>query len=174
MTTDQPRAADPDAVDPGGVEPSGPPVSDNVPDPELPVALSSSACFALLREAVVGRLAVVVDGQPDIFPVNHVIDHGTVVFRTAEGTKLSASVGRPVAYEVDGYDRAEGAAWSVVVKGEAQEIRDLQDVLEAVRLPLYPWQKGVKPRYLRIVPNSVTGRRFVVQKGARGPRETGV
>ena len=42
-------------------------------------------------------------------PVNFVVEHGNVVFRTAEGTKLAAAVlGTAVAFEVDGYD-AEAA-----------------------------------------------------------------
>src|SRR4028118_1332365 len=53
--------------------------------------LGPSDCWAMLRTVDVGRLAVVVDGAPDIFPVNFVVDHGTVVFRPAPGTKLGAA-----------------------------------------------------------------------------------
>jgi hypothetical protein len=49
-------------------------------------------------------LATVVDGRPDIHPVNHLVDHGTVLFRTAEGMKLRAAVGHDVTFEADGYD----------------------------------------------------------------------
>ena len=71
----------------------------------------------------VGRLAVSITNLPDIFPINYVVDRGTVVFRTAEGTKLAAAVlGRGVAFEVDGVDDAAGEAWSVVIKGHAVEI----------------------------------------------------
>ena len=79
--------------------------------------LDESRCWALLRAADVGRLAVAINNHPDIFPITFVVDHGTVVFRTAEGTKLAASVlGQAVAFEVDGYDAASGEAWSVVIK----------------------------------------------------------
>jgi len=125
-----------------------------------PVRLAEHESWLLLREAVVGRLAVVVDDAPDLFPVNHVVDHGTLVFRTAEGTKLAATVGRQVAYEVDGYDPGSGEAWSVVVKGRASEVHELHDVLEAMQLPLFPWHAAPKPRLVRIEPTSVTGRRF--------------
>jgi nitroimidazol reductase NimA-like FMN-containing flavoprotein (pyridoxamine 5'-phosphate oxidase superfamily) len=60
-------------------------------------------------EAVVGRLAVVAGDQPEIFPVNY-LDHGSIVFRTGEGTKLAIAIGRLVAFEVDGYDAASGEA----------------------------------------------------------------
>lgn len=77
----------------------------------------------LLRSAPVGRLAVVIDGEPAIFPVNHVVDRGTIVFRTGAGMKLAAATGQMVAYEVDGYDLQTGIAWSVVVTGKARQVR---------------------------------------------------
>lgn len=128
--------------------------------PSSPVELSESESWVLLREALVGRLAVSVDDAPDIFPVNHVVDHGTLVFRTAEGTKLSAAVGHRVAYEVDGYDPTTGQAWSVVVKGTAKEMTALYDVIDTMALPLFPWHAAPKPRIVRIEPHEVSGRRF--------------
>lgn len=128
--------------------------------PRPPVELSGSESWVLLREAVVGRLAVSVDDQPDVFPVNHVVDHGTLVFRTDAGTKLSPAVGHPVAFEVDGYDPGSGEAWSVVVKGRAREVTALDDVLDAMSLPLAPWYAGPKPRFVRVEPVEVSGRRF--------------
>lgn len=137
------------------------------PTPRPAVQLGESECWVLLREAVVGRLAVVVDDGPDIFPVNHVVDHGTLVFRTAEGTKLAAAVGSTVAFEVDGYDPVSGEAWSVVVKGRARELSGLYDVLDALDLPLFPWHASPKPRLVRVEPHSVTGRRFRTDVPAR-------
>jgi nitroimidazol reductase NimA-like FMN-containing flavoprotein (pyridoxamine 5'-phosphate oxidase superfamily) len=85
--------------------------------------LEEHECWALLRTVAVGRLAVVILNQPDIFPVNHVVDGGRILFRTAEGTKLAAALpGQAVAYEADGYDPACGEAWSVVIKGHAVAI----------------------------------------------------
>ena len=125
--------------------------------------LTPDRCWALLRSCEVGRLAVSIAGQPDIFPVNFVVDHGTVVFRTAEGTKLAAAVlGRGVAFEVDGYDAARGEAWSVVVKGSAREIDGMHELFDAADLPLFPWHAGPKHRYVRVVTVEVTGRRFAV------------
>jgi uncharacterized protein len=138
------------------------------PDIEI---LSPDDCWALLRASVVGRLAVTVGGSPDIFPVNPVVDHGTIVFRTGAGTKLAGAKGHDVAFEVDGYDAETARAWSVVVKGRAYEIWEVEETLRALRLPLYPWQPGRKPRFVRIEPESVTGRRFVVEGGFTSPRQ---
>ena len=128
--------------------------------------LEANACWELLRRADVGRLAVSIGGRPDIFPVNFVVDHGSIVFRTAEGTKLAAAVlGRAVAFEIDGYDADAGNAWSVVVKGRAGEIERMQDVYEALDLPLFPWNAAPKHRFVRIEPEDVSGRRFHVVAG---------
>ena len=127
------------------------------------VELSESACWALLRTTSVGRLAVWVDDHPDIFPINYAVDHGTVVFRSKAGTKVSATLSdAPVALEADGYDPETKEAWSVVIKGRAEEIKDGPDLLETVDLPLFPWQAGDKGRFIRIVPTTTSGRRFPV------------
>ncbi len=127
------------------------------------VELDASECLALLRSAPVGRLAFVNDDRPDVLPVNFIVDHGTVVFRTAEGSKLAAAVaGQAVAFEADGYDADGGTAWSVVVKGHAEEIRRMLEQFDAAMLPLFPWHAGLKHHFVRIVPDQMTGRRFSV------------
>jgi len=120
-----------------------------------------------LREAPVGCLAVLVDGRPDILPVNAIVDHATIVFRTAPGTKLAAASRADVAYEVDGYDLHDGAGWSVVVKGRGHVVRESQEWLSAASLPIFPWQEGRKSWFVRIEPQRVTGRRLRVSGGAR-------
>lgn len=125
--------------------------------------LSVNACWALLRTTTVGRLAVWVDDHPDIFPLNYVVDHGTLVFRSREGTKAFAALsGAPVALEADGYEASTSQAWSVVVKGRAGAISQDQDLMDTVGLPLFPWQAGEKNRFIRIHPDLATGRRFPV------------
>ena len=125
--------------------------------------LSTEECLDLLGGASVGRLAVSIRDHPDIFPINYVVDRGGVVFRTAEGTKLAASVlGRGVAFEIDGLDPDAGEAWSVIVKGHAVEIERMYDVVDALALPLFPWHASPKNRFVRIEPVEVTGRRFHV------------
>ena len=131
--------------------------------------LSAAESWALLTDSVVGRLAVIVDNHPEIFPVNHHVDRGSVVFRTAAGTKLAGCTGHRVAFEVDGYDLVTWSAWSVVVKGEAQQVNRLYDVLEVIELPLFPWHSAPKPHFIRIELDSITGRRFEVAGGARSP-----
>ncbi|MFP5312974.1 MAG: pyridoxamine 5'-phosphate oxidase family protein [Actinomycetes bacterium] len=125
--------------------------------------LEHHECWALLRTVSVGRLAVLADGRPDIFPVNYTVDGGTLVFRTGQGTKLSAASGdAAVAIEADGVDADTGLAWSVVIKGSAALVKSTEEVMETSRLYLFPWQAGRKDAFVRITPDSVTGRRFKV------------
>ena len=131
--------------------------------------LDPPECWALLRTGEVGRLGVAIAGEPDIFPVNYVVEHGSVVFRTEGGTKLAAAVlGRAVAFEVDGLDAATGEAWSVVIKGHAAEIEALHEYVAALDLPLVPWTGEPKSRFVRILPVTITGRRFRVVRAAPG------
>lgn len=136
-----------------------------VPEAEI---LDNKQCWELLRSVSVGRLAVWAHDHPDIFPINYKADHGTLVFRTGEGSKLHAALSAtPVALEADGVDPNTGVAWSVVVKGvvvkgKAESIKLTQEVLDTVGLLLFPWQAGRKDHFVRIVPTSLTGRRFKV------------
>jgi nitroimidazol reductase NimA-like FMN-containing flavoprotein (pyridoxamine 5'-phosphate oxidase superfamily) len=113
--------------------------------------LSESACWARLRTTSVGRLAVWVEDHPDIFPINFTVDHGTVVFRSGAGTKVSAALSdSPVALEADGYDQETAEAWSVVVKGNVEEISRGQDLLDTIDLPLFPWQADSSVSFRRL------------------------
>lgn len=135
--------------------------------PEFPTIenLSKAQCWELLRGQVLGRLAVVVEDHPDIFPVNYAVDHDSLVFRTAEGTKLyGATSNTPVAFEIDGYEPESAQAWSVVLRGRAEQIEAISGLAEAERLPLQPWQGGSKNHLMRIHPLNLSGRRFQVTK----------
>ena len=133
------------------------------PVPAVTKVLQPHECWTLLRTVSVGRLAVWVEDHPDIFPINFTTDHGTLVFRTGEGTKLASALGdTPVAMEADGVDAETGVAWSVVAKGGATAILATDDVLDTVGLPLFPWEEGHKDHFIRITPTSITGRSFVV------------
>lgn len=125
--------------------------------------LDETDCWRLLDSTSVGRLAVDVGGRPDIYPINYVTDRGALVFRTGAGTKLASAVlMRHVAFEIDGYLPEERTAWSVVVKGTADQVERMEEVFEAEDLPLFPWAAHPKPDFVRITPYEVTGRRFHV------------
>lgn len=116
-------------------------------------------CWELVGSLALGRLVTYADGQPDIFPVNYVVQRRTVLFRTAAGTKLvSTAINNRVLFEVDDHNLAE--AWSVIIRGKARSLRTLEELEEAERAQVLPWTRPEKTHYVRIVPESVTGRRF--------------
>lgn len=123
--------------------------------------LEPDGCWRLLRQVDVGRLAVIIDDRPEIFPVNYAVDGGSVVFRTAPGAKLTAVVSSPVvAFEVDGYDEDLHEAWSVVAKGRADIAHGFTQLLDTTSLPVFPWQASWKSQFVRIAVDELTGRRF--------------
>lgn len=124
--------------------------------------LGRDECLRLLEGQVIGRVAVADGGQPEIFPVNYVLDHEEIIFRTAPGTKFDAAVrNRPVAFEIDAADATYHAGWSVVVAGHAREITDPDRLTEVEALPLRPWAEGEKSHFVAIRTERVTGRRIV-------------
>jgi nitroimidazol reductase NimA-like FMN-containing flavoprotein (pyridoxamine 5'-phosphate oxidase superfamily) len=56
--------------------------------------LTSAECFDLLADGHLGRLAVVDDRGPVMFPDNYLLDRHTIVLRTEEGTKLRPAAAR--------------------------------------------------------------------------------
>ena len=130
-------------------------------DTENPITvLSEARAWDLLAGQQVGRLATALDRMPEIFPVNFAVDGESIVFRTAEGSKLVEVVlNEQVAFEVDGWD--DNGGWSVVARGAAEVILDAQGLLRAEALPLRPWTPTVKSNFVRIVVDSISGRSFV-------------
>jgi nitroimidazol reductase NimA-like FMN-containing flavoprotein (pyridoxamine 5'-phosphate oxidase superfamily) len=130
------------------------------PELDQPITtLDEDASWAALSSVFLGRLVTVVSGEPDIFPVNFVVQRRSIVVRTAEGAKLmGVQINPRVAFEADDHDAEQG--WSVVVKGVAQVVSGFDDIAEAERAQVLPWTATSKHRYIRIRPVEITGRRF--------------
>ena len=124
--------------------------------------ISEAECLELLASKSVGRVAVVSDGKPLIFPVNYVLDDRTVAFRTDPGTKLEAATLEGVAFEVDEVDYATREGWSVVVIGVGREVTDAWDPWSKriTALPLEPWAAGDKSHWVAIAAPKISGRRI--------------
>jgi nitroimidazol reductase NimA-like FMN-containing flavoprotein (pyridoxamine 5'-phosphate oxidase superfamily) len=118
--------------------------------------LTERECLELLDTEELGRIGLVVQGRPEIFPVNYALDRsGCVVFRTALGMKLANAVNHHVVFEVDRADPGLKSGWSVIVRGVAHHT---VAILPGSR-PLAPWLLD-KPYLIRIAGQSVTGRRL--------------
>lgn len=122
--------------------------------------LAASECWDRLASVSLGRLVTSVDGEPSIFPVNFAVQNRTILFRTAEGTKLvSAAINNTVLFEADDHTVTDG--WSVIVTGSARSLRTDEEIAEADAANLRPWTIPEKSHYVRIRPLNVTGRHFV-------------
>ena len=118
----------------------------------------------LLGSVALGRLVTTFGGQLEIFPVNFVVQKGpagnsTVLFRTAEGTKLFTTVmNDKVLFEAD--DHTTGEGWSVIIRGTAKMLNSAEEIHEADRAGLIPWVPTEKLRYVRVTPSEISARRF--------------
>jgi hypothetical protein len=128
--------------------------------------LDEDESLALLGSAEVGRVGVVVDGQPLIFPVNHVLDGRSIVVRTDSARMLGGASLAKVAFEADGFDAGARSGWTVLVEGIGNDVTDALDAtserLQSV--PVAPWAPGPKSRLLRIDVRTITGRRFAGER----------
>jgi nitroimidazol reductase NimA-like FMN-containing flavoprotein (pyridoxamine 5'-phosphate oxidase superfamily) len=123
------------------------------------VALDDRECWEHLAQQELGRLVTHVGDVIDIFPVNYIVDDESLLFRTAEGSKLfEIIVASDVLFEVDDYTETE--AWSVVVRGNAHPQETSAEVERADGLGLKPWIPTLKYVYVRIQPDSLSGRAF--------------
>lgn len=120
--------------------------------------LTDEECWELLRTNELGRLGFHLLEQVHVVPINYTVDEDTLLFRTAEGSKLLGVVMHgDVVFEIDDHD--EHSAWSVVVRGTAV-LLDEASAHRADNLPLRPWVDNPKYNVVEIIPAEITGRSF--------------
>jgi uncharacterized protein len=126
--------------------------------------LQEAECLELLAAHELGRVAISVDGQPQILPVNYALHERRVAFRTAPGTKLEHGPRTHAAFEIDEFDRSTGIGWSVMVQGMLYDVTETIDRgSEALRrLAVEPLAPGVREHWLAIYPATISGRRFAI------------
>lgn len=122
--------------------------------------LSQEACLRLLREGAVGRVGVVVDGDPIILPVNYRLveppSGPLLVVRTRPGNVIEQAATN-VAFEIDSVDLVNQRGWSVVVRGELLHAYPAS----ASERELYepdPWLTDGRNAWLFIDPFAISGR----------------
>jgi len=153
-------------------EPATTLVSDagSAPAPAEPAVLrrrtvSAEEALELLRHGGerVGRLAIILAGEPLVFPLNYALDGDAVVFRTEAGTKLSGIARSLATFEVD-HVGADGRGWTVTFEGLAQEVLDADPASLRTRvdaLALETWPGGNRPHVVRITAFAVRGTAWV-------------
>ncbi|GAA1244171.1 helix-turn-helix domain-containing protein [Streptomyces aureus] len=130
--------------------------------PEL-IELSVEECWVRLSTHGVGRVAI--DGPTGLFvaPLNYSVVDGMIAYRTAPDATPATAVGTHVAFEVDQIDEALSQGWSVLVQGHARAVSDAATVRRLNALAYSePWAGGERDMWVRIDPDSISGRRIVV------------
>ncbi|KWX22549.1 pyridoxamine 5'-phosphate oxidase [Mycolicibacterium wolinskyi] len=121
--------------------------------------LSEDESWRLLASVALGRFVTTIGTRLEIFPVNFVVQRRTVLFRTAEGTKLiTAVMSDRVLFEADDHNIING--WSVIVRGTAELLESPEDIAAAERAQLLPWTATEKRRFVQITPKEISGRYF--------------
>jgi len=127
------------------------------------IELSRGDCELLLASLDIGRIAVVDDGFPLVFPVNYraAVFAGTFVIaiRTRPDNVIDHP-GRQVCFEIDGIDASHDGGWSVLVRGVLIESSPDPDIDSR------PIDSEDRDAWRIIVPARITGRR-VVNRSAR-------
>ncbi|MDH6622494.1 nitroimidazol reductase NimA-like FMN-containing flavoprotein (pyridoxamine 5'-phosphate oxidase superfamily) [Streptomyces sp. LBL] len=125
--------------------------------------LTEQECRDLLGTHGVGRLALTTPAGPVVVPVNYSVVDETVVFRTDSGTTPAQTSGHRVGFEVDRIDDVLSQGWSVLVRGRAHAVTDPDEVHRlAEQAHSTPWAGGRRDLWIRIEPDTVTGRRITV------------
>lgn len=133
------------------------------PDPGGFDEIDESECWRLIATQPVGRVAVIVGHYPQVFPVNFAVVDRSIAFRTNAGTKLWATTRSNVTFQVDQLDVVHRAGWSVMVRGVARELSlDRHPALtqSAENAAPEPWAPGSRDHLVRIVADSISGRRI--------------
>jgi nitroimidazol reductase NimA-like FMN-containing flavoprotein (pyridoxamine 5'-phosphate oxidase superfamily) len=123
--------------------------------------LSPSECSALLAQCEVGRVAVIVDGEPIVVPVNYRwlpdVHTSYVAIRTRPGNVVDRGAAA-AAFEIDGIDPVHRAGWSVLVRGTLHHLDHLGSAKELI--DPHPWLTDERDSWLVIEARAVTGRRL--------------
>lgn len=120
--------------------------------------LSIGECSQYLRGEGVGILALCGTVEPVLRPVNYVVHRESLIIRTGEGRIFEAARRfEPASFAISHVDRLEHTGWSVVVTGKLT-LRSESDGLDD--LPLRPWVRAEKNRFVELSQESVSGRRI--------------
>jgi transcriptional regulator with XRE-family HTH domain len=144
-----------------GAGAQSPPGYGRVAGPPVVTKLTPAECRRLIAAGGIGRVAFSTTTGPVVLPVNFAVVAGTIVIRTADGTAVEGHADEQVAFEVDHIDEALSQGWSVLARGRAHRVAHPAE-LQIVRrdAAIWPWPGGDRDIYVRIIPDTITGRRI--------------
>ncbi|NKZ04014.1 pyridoxamine 5'-phosphate oxidase family protein [Actinomadura latina] len=126
--------------------------------------LDRAECLRLIAGGVIGRVAFDDGEGPTVIPVNYAVDGDAVIFRTSVSGRLNRSlltsvVGGEVraAFQVDRFDEADHAGWSVLLRGGAHPLSE-EEREKAAQVDA--WPGGDREAWFRLSAMEVSGRRL--------------
>ena len=129
-------------------------------EPRIVRELSQADAWRRLGSVPFGRVVFTSRALPAILPVNHVVDHGRVIFRTPEASGVISltPTRHPVvlAYQADQIDPVAGTGWSVLVTGLGGLV-DEPSQAARYRATLRSWLVPETGPMILIRPEIVTG-----------------
>ena len=123
------------------------------------VALTDTACWQLLSQVRVGRLAWAdADGHIVIVPVNFGLNRHTIIIRTGETTLLDAArAARRCAFQAEDLEPGLRSGWTVLVDGQLT-LTDDEATTERLGQLVDPWLREPRPYVLVVTATQATGR----------------
>lgn len=123
--------------------------------------LTAQECDRLLSTTPMGRVSFLLDGEPQILPVNYRFEDGSIVIRTTAGSKIEAAeMHHRFGFEIDHWDPEARSGWSVVAHGSGEVVDDPDEVRQMERLGLESWAGGQEgDLWIRLRLDDITGRR---------------
>jgi nitroimidazol reductase NimA-like FMN-containing flavoprotein (pyridoxamine 5'-phosphate oxidase superfamily) len=129
--------------------------------------LEEAECLRLISPGGVGRLAFTGRFGPTVMPVNYKVVADTIVFRTTQDSPTDedlrtgiAHAEYKVAFEIDEFDVAERAGWSVLIQGSVHHVDSEAERAALVEAGVEAWPAGHREHFIRITPTRITGRRI--------------
>ena len=128
--------------------------------------LDEAECLRLIASGGIGRIGFSGRYGPTVMPVNYQLYDGSIVFRTAQDSATDedlrtgiANAEYKVAFEIDDFDTAARAGWSVLIQGSAHHVESEAERASVAGAGVDPWPGGDRELFLRITPMRITGRR---------------
>ena len=138
-----------------------PPRFGHLDGPPVVTKLMPAECHQLIAAGGIGRVAFGTTTGPVVLPVNFAVMAGTVVIRTALGSLVEGHADQQVAFEVDHLDEALSQGWSVLVRGMAHHVAHPAELRNVQRdASIWPWPGDERDVYVRIIPDTISGRRI--------------
>ncbi|MEV6210194.1 pyridoxamine 5'-phosphate oxidase family protein [Kitasatospora sp. NPDC051914] len=121
--------------------------------------LTEEECWERLGTHGVGRIALLGHHHPIVLPVNYTVDDHAIAYRTSDFGVAATAAGSDVGFEVDRINDATSSGWSVLIGGGADRVGDPAEARRLDRLAATaPWAGGARHLWIRIAPETVTGR----------------